>query len=256
MNERLFFHFQGEKVHPSGIRAGELGALLEAIEEALSITVIDQHPTLTKENLLIGLSAVEAGSIDLQFTTVLPELVVPAYEEVARAFRENDPSALPIASYPAFEKILRFAQKNDAQIDLDILNGTPRHTLVTIPPNFTLPKATYITGETTLYGELVRVGGSEPKAEVKPISGKTLFCPFPKELASQLGQLLYTEISVTGQATWSADTYEIVEFKITALNEYRPALLTEAFAELRQVVGRYYDDIEDVTAYVSELRKG
>ncbi|GAB4487437.1 MAG: hypothetical protein Fur0016_01930 [Anaerolineales bacterium] len=55
MKPAFIFHFTREKLSPDTLRVGELTALLEAIEDSLSAVVIAQHPTLTKENLLIGL---------------------------------------------------------------------------------------------------------------------------------------------------------------------------------------------------------
>lgn len=256
MNEKIFFRFRGEKIQPSNIRAGELGDLLDAIEETIAQAVISQYPRLTKDNLVIGLAAINAGSLDLQFTTALPEVVIPTYERMARALHENEINAFPVDIYEPFGKILHFARKQNSQIDLDILKNGQRLTLATISPDFVLPEAAFITGETTLYGELVRVGGVEPKAEIKTISGKTYFCPFSKDLAPALGKLLYRQISVTGIAKWNALTYEIKQFNIVSLNDYQPESLTQTFTELREQFGDYFNDIDDVNAYVSSLRKG
>jgi len=255
MKAAIIFHFTGEKLSPDTIRVGELAALLEAIEDSLSAVVIAQHPTLTKENLLIGLSSIKPGSIQLEFSTKLPEIVVPAFRQISQSIRSGTFSQLPPPSYPAFERITGFLRKNQAQADLIVSNGK-RKTLATIPSDFEVPKSNYIEGHTTIYGTLVRVGGVEPKAEIKTVNERTIFCPFPRELASQLGGLLYQEVGVTGQAKWDSTTYQLVEFRIQGLTAYQQTSISQAFAELRELAGKYYDSVDDVTGYVKELRKG
>jgi len=254
-DEKIEFHFTGEGITPSAIRAGDLAHILEAIEDVLAAVVIAQHSTLSKDNLLIGLSNITTGSLSLQFSTQLPEVVIPAFQEVSHAIRAGKPSLLPRESYPAFDKIIQFMKKNQAQVDLILVNGKPE-TLATITPDLEIPKPSYITGETTIYGQIVRVGGAEPKVEIRIISGKVLYCPFEITLAPELGALLYKNVGLKGDAKWDTATYEISEFKALAVTDYRETSITDAFAELRSVAGDYYSDLDDVTQYVSELRRG
>jgi hypothetical protein len=135
-----------------------------------------------------------------------------------------------------------------------VVNGKPK-TLATLTPDFEIPKPGYITGQTTIYGEVVRVGGVEPKVEIKTIAGQTLYCPFELKLASQLGALLYQLIGLDGDARWNTQSFEIEDFRVTGISEYRDISLIDAFQSLSAIAGRYYSDIDDVIGYVDDLRR-
>jgi len=254
MSDILEIHFVGENISPQNIRIGEIAVILDAIENVLLSVISKEHEGVTKEILTIGLHNVNAGSLGLQFTSKLPELVTPAFEQVAVSVRNRTVDSIPFESLNHFEKILSFVKRHQAQADFIIINGKSR-SLATLTSDFELPKPVYITGKTTIYGEIVRVGGVEPKVEVKTISGETLYCPFEFELASQLGSLLYQLIGLDGDARWNTQNFEIEDFRVTGISNYRDIPLIEAFQSLSEIANNYYSDIEDVVAYVAELRR-
>jgi hypothetical protein len=253
MSDILEIHFVGENISPENIRIGEIAVILDAIENVLLSVVAQEHEGLTKENLTIGLHSVNAGSLGLQFTSKLPEVVTPAFEQVAVSIRNRTIENIPFESIKHFEKILSFVKSHQAQADFIVINGKSKN-LATLTADFELPKPGFISGETTIYGEIVRVGGVEPKVEVKTISGKTLYCPFEFELASQLGALLYQLVGLDGDARWNTQNFEIEDFRVTGISDFRNTPLVEAFQSLSEVAGIYYSDLDDVTSYIADLR--
>ena len=253
MSDLLELHFVGKNISPKNIRIGEIAVILDAIENVLVSVVTKEHDELTKELLTIGLHSVNTGSLGLQFTSKLPEVVTPAFEQVAIAVKNRTIESIPFESLHHFEKILSFVKKHQAQVDFIVVNGKPKN-LATLTPDFELPTPVYITGQTTIYGEIVRVGGVDPKVEIKTISGQTLFCPFEIGLASQLGSLLYQLVGLDGDARWDTQNFEIEDFRVTGITDYRDTPLIEAFRSLSEISDYYYSDVEDVVAYVAELR--
>ncbi len=253
MSDILEIHFVGKNISPENIRIGEIAVILDAIENVLLSVVAQEHEGLTKENLTIGLHSVNAGSLGLQFTSKLPEVVTPAFEQVAVSIRNKTIETIPFESIKHFEKILSFVKSHQAQADFIVINGKSKN-LATLTVDFELPKPGFISGETTIYGEIVRVGGVEPKVEVKTISGQTLYCPFEFELASQLGALLYQLVGLDGDARWNTQNFEIEDFRVTGISDFRNTPLLEAFQSLSEVAGIYYSDLDDVTSYIADLR--
>lgn len=253
MNERLSLRLTGENLSPEKVRAGKLAEILQAVEDLIAAVVAQEHAQLTRESLVISLLSIEAGSIGLHFDSQLPEVVVPAFTRVAASIQNHQLEALPSASFPPFDTLLRFLRQYKAQADFAVLNGR-EETLATLTHDFTLPRPSYVTGETTLYGEIVRVGGVEPKVEIKTTIGKTLYCPFEKSLAPQLGARLYKVSGLRGQAKWNLATREIEEFLVTDITHYEDTPITEAFDQLSELAGKYYEDITDVNAYLAKLR--
>lgn len=255
MSELLEIHFTGENISPENIRIGEIAVILESLENVLLSVILEQHPALTKEALTIGLHNINHGSLGLQFTSQLPEVVTPAFHKVAEAVIAGVGDGFSKESNDNFEKILNFVKRHDAQADFIVVNGHSE-TIATLTSSFVIPKPTYINGQTTIYGQIVRVGGVEPKVEVKTISGQTIFCPFDVSLASELGALLYQLAGLNGLAKWDAQTFEIQEFRVTSISNFRDTSVVEAFQSLTEIAGEYYDDVEDVRSYIESLRRG
>lgn len=253
MEELLELHFSGENISPDNIRIGEIATILDAFENVLLSIITEEHPTLTKESLTIGLHRINEGSLGLQFTSKLPEVVNPAFYKTAHSIKSGTGENLPPESFPYFEKILSFVKKHQAQADFIVTNGRVEK-LATLTPDFELPKPIYLIGQTTIFGEIVRVGGVEPKVEVKAISGQTIYCPFDISLASQLGSLLYQLVGLEGEARWDSRTHEIVDFLVTGISPYRNTPLLEAFQSLSEIAGKYYEEVDDVTGFIAELR--
>lgn len=113
----------------------------------------------------------------------------------------------------------------------------------------------YPVGDTTLYGHLIRVGGSPPVATLVLHDGSSLDCPVTVKLARKLGPLLYREVGLEGEATWRTGDWEIVAFRPKRLTEYRPheQSLTETFRKLAEVSGGRWDHV-DADEYMRELR--
>lgn len=253
MSDLLEIHFTGPDITPESIRIGEIAVILDAIENVLLTVVAEEHKGLTKENLTIGLHNITSGSLGLQFTTRLPEIVTPAFEEVAKSIYMGTGANLPVESLNHFEKILSFLKRRQALADFIVVNGKST-TLATLTPDFEMPSPAYLTGQTTIFGQIVRVGGVEPKVEVKTLSEKTLYCPFQIELASQLGARLYQLVGLNGDARWNAQNFEIEEFRVTGISDYQNSSLVDAFQSLSASAGKYYDDVDDVISYIAELR--
>ena len=60
---------------------------------------------------------------------------------------------------------------------------------------------------------------------------------------------LYDEIGFRGTAKWARKDKTLIEFKVNSLiDSYSPNSLVSSFAELREVIGKYWDDVDDVSA--------
>ena len=254
MTDTFQFHFTGTDLFPKNIRAGEIAELLEAIEDVVFGTVVADHPQLSKDSLVVSLAQIQAGSLSLEFTSQLPEVVNPAFFRVSEAIAKRDFDGLPAGAIEPLRKIVRFIKDYDGQADLIFVNGKPE-VLASLTADIELPRAELISGETVIYGEIVRVGGVEPKVEIKTINERTLYCPFERELAARLGALLYHAVGLKGVAQWDSQTYELRGFTVQDITEYRRTSIIDAFAELSELAEKYYRDIDDVTGYVSSLRK-
>lgn len=251
--QSIRFDLKGEKISPSDLRIGKLAEFLEAFEDLIVSVASENRENITKETISLSLTNIASGSIALEISSKLDEIVIPSYERISIAIKNNSPETLPNSSREPLKKIVNFLKQQNVQAELLIVNGTSRK-LAILTPDFLLPKTSWLSGSTIIFGEIVRVGGVEPRVEIKTINGKTLYCKFPKELATQLGNRLYSITGLRGQAKWSTPEHEIVEFDVEGVTPYGDIPLNEALRGLGEIAGEHYSDIDDVTGYISSLR--
>lgn len=257
MNDNRFtLRFSGVgDLNPQSLRAKELAEILENIESAVAATVIAHDPKIKREQIALSLVAVTDASVGLTFAPNLQALTFPALEEIANAISSEQLEKLPNTTVRALRPILRFVREHGCNAEFRLSYGN-RDIQATVTPETQIQQVKSIRGQTTIHGEVIRVGGVEPKIEIKTIDGNVLFCPTTQQIALQLAERLYQHVAVDGIATWNPETLDIEEFQITSVLSYVKVNLPQAFHQLREGAGGLYDAIDDVEKYSHILRYG
>lgn len=253
MTEFIGLRFTGMK--PSDIRAGELAKIIVAFEDMIASTVQRNRPQIKKEELGVGLVKIEDKSIGLEFSTKLPELTIGAYEEITDLVAKENFLELSGETLDALREIHSFVKSKNCEGELFSRNGKTVLKAILLPST-EIPQHPKVTAQTVIYGRIVRVGGVDPRVMIEQASGKTTFCRVKDEnLARKLGERLYTWAGLEGLATLDSDSLEILEFRVERITEYEgETSLVNAFAQLKELAGKYYADIHNVEKYVSDLR--
>lgn len=102
--------------------------------------------------------------------------------------------------------------------------------------NITLPVEFKFRGGSSLIGQVVRVGGEEPKVRLKLPSGKVLSCDTSEHVAKELGHRLYETVTCKGYATWDYATGEVLKFKIETVGKFRKVPASVAFENLAEAM--------------------
>ncbi|MBE9075716.1 hypothetical protein IQ241_00110 [Romeria aff. gracilis LEGE 07310] len=245
----------GEGMSPGKIRSKEVAELIESVEEMIASMVLRDHPDLKKERIVIGLQNIHQGSIGLEFCPNLPELTLPATLRITQSIAENDFSALPISTISSLRKLSTFTRRHQCNAEFFTQNGK-LESLAVLTPETKIPDSYPLSGETTIHGEITRVGGAEPRVQFKTLDNKTIYCSISKPMAKKAGTKLYTKVELHGTAEWNSETHEVENFHINDISDYEEALPTVAFQELAELVGDSFDKINDVDQFISEIRYG
>jgi hypothetical protein len=251
--EKVQIRLTGKDVFPENIRAGEVAQVLAAVEDMLAAVVLRSHPTLNKEDLVIGLVSVGRGSMTLEFQSHIPEVVLPAFKIVSERIRDNAISALPNATIRALQELGDFARKREGEVDF-LLPDNGDRPIATITRDMTIEANALVTGETTIVGQVIRVGGRRPKAMVETLDGRTVFCDINRDLARDLAEKLYQTVGLHGIGQWDPETLELEEFRIQSLTLYGASGAAETIEKISSIYSKYFDEIEDVDGFVSDLR--
>jgi len=254
LDKRIEIRLVGADIAPGLIRSRELADVITAVEEMITAVVERDNPDIKAEQIRVGLSAISSGSFIMEFTPNLEALTLPAAEAVMSAIGSQRFDKLPGKTITALRTIHGFTQRHDATTEFRTLNGKSV-LLAEITPQTKIPEPVRVTGETILYGDVLRVGGAEPKVMFRSISDNDLvFCVGTQEIILEAALHLYKRVGLRGDAVWDLETMKIEKFRIQEILNYEDVGLVQAFAELREVVGEYFDTIEDVNAFVSDIR--
>lgn len=244
-------------ISPEKLSAKELAEFLLAFEKTIFLTARKSDPLINRETFLFGLTQINKGSVELSFQYSHPELVNQAINNVAKSINTQQLRLLPKESYEALTETIKVLDRlnSTATFAFGDESGTP--TLVLDSESFLLePKETLVTGESTLYGQLVRLGGrNEISADIKPLDdGQLIHCRLTQELARELSPKLYSDVGVNGIATWDINTYDIKNFTITEILPYEGTDIVNAMKNLAQALGQHYKDI-DPDQHIKDLRE-
>ena len=121
-----------------------------------------------------------------------------------------------------------------------------------------ISEGAFVTGESSVYGYLERVGGATDMrcAMRLPDQEKLLFCRVATgELIRRLGKHIYENIRVFGTVTWVRSTWRVKTISIHDMEEPKRGSILEALGHIYDAGGKAWDDVEDPDAFIAELRQ-
>ena len=254
-DKRIEIRLVGAEVAPGLIRSKEIAEVITAVEEMIAAVVERENPEIKMEQIRVGLSAIAGGSMRLVFTPNLDALTVPAAEMVMKAIDSQQFDSLPHATLNALRTLHAFTYRHGATTEFRTLNGASV-LLAEMTPQTDIPKPAHLTGETTLYGDVLRVGGAEPKVQFRSVDNELIYCDATREMTRQAALRLYERVGLRGEALWNMETLKIESFMINEILDFEDVGVVQAFAELREIAGVYFDQIDNVDAFVERLRNG
>ena len=119
-----------------------------------------------------------------------------------------------------------------------------------------LSEKLFIKGDTSFVGKVERVGGATSMrcALRVPFQQRLLYCSVESpEVSRQLGEHLYREVVVHGEARWIKHTWKLVSFKARSVTRLQKKRLSDAFQELRDAGGKDWDEIADPKQHLEEV---
>jgi len=251
MDEQIKIRLSGNGVKPGKIRSRDIAEILESVEDLVVAEAIRKNPSLNRDEIVVGIYAIEDESIGLKFKTTLAAFVIPAFISAVNAIDKNDFESLAPQTINSLKTISNFTKKYgcDAIIGSGTLNET-----TTITPATEIPQPTYIYGQTEILGKVIRVGGKSPKAMIELTDGSNLYCEVPEPIAKELGHQLYSLVRFSGYAKWNSKTLDLDEFTIISVKEFSNDPPELVFKELYALFGESFSAIENVEDFVSNLR--
>lgn len=142
--------------------------------------------------------------------------------------------------------------------EIEVRSVGDKEPLLTVDQNDyeRIAKKVFLTGETSISGRVMRVGGATGLRCLLRVPGrpKLLYCDLTdRKLAQLLGQHLYETIIATGTATWIHKSWMVYKFSITSFSQPKIRDLNSALDGLRSAGLDAWDHIDNPEEYLEEF---
>jgi len=243
----------GANVSPETVAAGDLAEIISDFEKAI-VGVANARQIEIENEPAVSLVAL-AKSSNLLTISVL-QSHEPVASSLASAVADDNYDEVPYTAQEALHQLsnrlasrawgVEFVEKPELNI---------KHALISQEKPVPAPRLKTIRGTTTIYGSCIRVGGVTPRAQIKLLSGESLYIDVEKPLACELATKLYDDVALEGDATWLMDPVQLQEFSAKRLKPFQKTDTTVAFRELADAAEDVWDEI-DAAEYARRVRYG
>lgn len=121
-----------------------------------------------------------------------------------------------------------------------------------------ISEGAFITGESSVYGYLERVGGAtRPHCALRIASqpAKMVICHVASdELVRQLGPYVYKNVRVSGEVTWLKRNWHIKTIQVQAFEPVKTGSIRKALNEIYEAGGKAWDNVDDPEALIKGTR--
>ena len=253
-------YFQGKNLYPENIPLGSLTTALSQIRRLAAggdgpdEEDEDEAAPLAPEDGSIRLVDVRRGSAAFSFVAPAATISLEHLREVGRVLENPD-------TFEGEDFILR---------PVDLLSGVARRlgcsilvrtagkdkaVLARVGPDSyeRLSERLFLTGETAVKGRVERVGGATSRRCALRVSfqSRLLYCGVANDdLVRQIGNFLYQNVTVRGEAQWLRSSWRLVSLKIKSVSRQAGGTIAEAFQALRDAGGDAWDEVDDPKSYL------
>lgn len=251
MGETLKIKFTGNDIEPNKVTANEFAKIVAAYENALLAVIKKNNPGRAGIDF-ISIVDVKHESLTINATPHSVEIKAAA-NDINTAIKQGKTHRLP---YDAVENLIVFQQFVNKFKCKAILNGIEgvETAEINVDTGIRISDSLYFKGETTVYGKIIRIGGSEPKVRIQTDSGKSLSIVTTRQNAKDLSPHLYNKIGVKGIGKWKKENNELVELKAKSFVILSDIPLTEKLKGLSSLLGKYWKNIDNPDDYIATLR--
>ena len=246
---------KGPGLYPEKIPFHDLRELLASVQQLASgdTTTLDDEEQPESDSF--GLLAVKRGSARYVVTNLFPKQAVRHFRDVGSVIKKPQKIGDKEFILSPLRALSAIAKKHGATVLLcRPEHGSTPLAIIEAGTYERIARTALLKGETVLYGKIERIGGASALKCGLRIPGRKrmLICDIAsKELAQKLGQNLYENVGVSGNATWMRATWSVLEFQISSFTKPMRKPMIDFFIDLRKAGGDAWDAIEDPECYLN-----
>jgi hypothetical protein len=245
--------FRGEGITPDNLKASEIADLIASYEDALLCIIARNNPEINLEEVFVSLVGIEENSVHLKFKPKVLGIVLSAAIVINSAIISNQYQALPFKSVESLNRIWAFTKRRNCSGEISGGEDLPV-ARISVETEIKISDEFFYQGDTTIYGVVERVGGSIPRVRIKLDNNQVIYAEIKESVAKRLAKNLYEAVCLKGFAKWRKENLKIEEFKIDQVIDFTEIPLSEAFQDLKGLIGQSWDEIGDPIDYLNTIR--
>jgi hypothetical protein len=121
-----------------------------------------------------------------------------------------------------------------------------------------LSATAFVTGESSVYGYLERVGGATDQRcglRLPSQRRKMIYCTVQsEELIRRLGQHIYENILVSGTVTWFRREWRVKQICVKDFEPSKTGSVLDTLERIYEAGGQAWDDVDDPEGFIAEMR--
>jgi hypothetical protein len=254
----ILLRFVGGDIKPEVVPSPILLAAIHAVQQLAFWA--DEAGTADEESRTersLNLTGIVRASAGYQFTTAFVDEAVNHLRLVGQFLerpQEVEAMDVPIRAIETLSRTARL-------LGCTIIISKPSDDIETLATfshdSFDrVSTAVFLTGETTITGRMIRVGGATALrcALRTTTQSRLVYAKVPsRELGRQLGRLLYSEVTVSGTATWIRTNWQIVDFIVKSVEGPKDHQYLRTLRAASDAGERAWSQIEDPDSFLAEV---
>ena len=253
--------FEGPSINPYRVSYSDLGEALRAFGRLAAGGSVDEGETESSpDGKKLHLIGVKSGSAIYRVAGPRPSLAQRNLQRVGETLADPTITAENEYIINPIETLSKYAERLNCTISARE-PGDEGRILARIEPGVfeRLFAPQFIKGDTQFVARVQRIGGaSRQSCGLKvPFRSRMLICSVrDRDLARQIGQLLYEHVVVRGEATWVGSTFAVYHFRIDEARTLKRGGVADGFRALREAGGHHWDDIPDPRSFLGDDMEG
>jgi hypothetical protein len=263
----------GPGIRPWEVPVRALARILQAIQRLVAeqdddesgidegTRQIPEEAALDDQRRSLRLLDIKSGSAVYKVAAGDPGLALEVLRRTGKAIRKPDSGDWPGSALSSVEELSDVARSLGCTIEL-VQPDDARHSAVmaTIRPTTyeEIEGIAFIKGGTSVFGKIERVGGATARhcgLRLPERPRKMLVCRVESDdLVRQLGQYMYQDVVVSGEATWLRRNWELKHLTIKYFDPPKTGSLLDALKNIHDAGGDAWDKFPDPDAAISEMR--
>lgn len=154
---------------------------------------------------------------------------------MALAINSGDINALPEKAKTPMHNISKFNKKWDCEAKFGY-SKNKKFTEIGSFKSLQQDKDYTFQQKSTYYGELKKIGGDNPVANILSLNGKYINASLTKEQVTQYIHLMYKEVKIIGTAKYSGKNLQLKSFVLERMDLYKTLSISQTVDSFKKLL--------------------